>query len=433
MKKALLPLFLVSLLFTSCLKDGLNDFEALKHPLAINGTVSPTLGVPVAQGSATIFDMLHMVQISHSSMEVNENGILTIAYDTTNTWHIDVNNSKRSRKSTPKSNDIVHIWQKSIDGHVAVDLFKNIQGLDNAELEVENLMLNVQAYIKAQANQTTEHALDSFHVHVYYDSLFIDVLGKDNSHTIIPLNDSVPIDSLIHGQNITLFDNYDISSTINHRPVEIRYGARMNIAFEAEFFSSGITESDFVVDSLGINSVDITADIKVRFPMTAYINNLDYETDIDFAPSFSFRNLTIDSSMLWLKCDNSIPLSLLLRAQLVDSNNVILCDLLDPALTEVAGADVTYNSAINMYVSSNPKETLVSIPVTESVFNALLRTKKIRLKATLNTSATNNTTQNRVAIQASDRLQLLLTAKVKPSYDLNINLNGGDSEEGGEK
>ena len=350
MKKTLLPILLVSLLFTSCLKDGFNDFEALKHPLAISGTVSPTLGVPVAQGSATIFDMLKMVQISHASMEVNENGILTIAYDTSNTWHIDVNNSKRPRKSSsPKSGEVVHIWQKTIDGHVSVDLFKNIQGLENAELEVENLMLNVNAYIKAQANQTTEHALDSFHVQVYYDSLYIDVIGKDNTHTVIPLNDSVPIDSLIIGQNIKLFDNYDISSTINHRPVEIRYGARMNIAFEAEFFSSGISESDFVVDSLGINSVDINADIKVRFPMTAYINNLDYETDIDFAPSFSFRNLTIDSSMLMLKCDNSIPLSLLLRAQLVDSNDVVLCDLLDPIMTEVEGADVTYNSSINMY------------------------------------------------------------------------------------
>ncbi len=435
MKKTLLPILLVSLLFTSCLKDGFNDFEALKHPLAISGTVSPTLGVPVAQGSATIFDMLKMVQISHASMEVNENGILTIAYDTSNTWHIDVNNSKRPRKSSsPKSGEVVHIWQKTIDGHVSVDLFKNIQGLENAELEVENLMLNVNAYIKAQANQTTEHALDSFHVQVYYDSLYIDVIGKDNTHTVIPLNDSVPIDSLIIGQNIKLFDDYDISSTINHRPVEIRYGARMNIAFEAEFFSSGISESDFVVDSLGINSVDINADIKVRFPMTAYINNLDYETDIDFAPSFSFRNLTIDSSMLMLKCDNSIPLSLLLRAQLVDSNDVVLCDLLDPIMTEVEGADVTYNSSINMYVSTNPKETLVRIPVTASVYNALLKTQKIRLKATLNTSATNNTTQNRVAIQASDKLKLLLTAKIKPSYELDINLENNDNdEEGGEK
>ena len=61
MKKTLLPILLVSLLFTSCLKDGFNDFEALKHPLAISGTVSPTLGVPVAQGSATILDMLKMV------------------------------------------------------------------------------------------------------------------------------------------------------------------------------------------------------------------------------------------------------------------------------------------------------------------------------------------------------------------------------------
>lgn len=425
-RKAFMVVF-VSLLMTSCLKDGFNDFEALKHPMSFQGIVNPSLAVPVASGSATIYDILNMVQVSYAKMEVNDQGVITLSYDTSASWHIPFNNSKPGY-SAPKNSNIVHVVTNQINGSVAIDIFDNIEFLDNAQLEVDSLKVNLNAFITAQANENTLQAIETYHVHVYYDSLYLSVIGKDNlPYNIVVINDSIPIDSLIHGQNIKLFDNTDISDAINRRPKEIKYGARMNIAFEAAFFASNITENDFIADSIGVTSVDIDADVKVEFPISAYINNLSYQTDINFEPSFHLGDLVIDSSYLFLTLDNGIPLSLDVNAKFINEAG----DSTEILNTTVGGAPVTNTAP---YVSNGKTTTLDTIVVTKEVFDALLETKKIRVKAGLNT--TDNDLQKRVSIKADDKLEIKLSALLRPSYNMNFDLgNGqeGDNQEGGSK
>ena len=245
--------------------------------------------------------------------------------------------------------------------------------------------------------------------------------------------DSIPIENLIAGQYITLFNNTDISAAINHRPKEIHYGARMNIAFEAAFFASTISENDFVADSIGVTAIDMNGDIKVRFPVSAYIDNLRYQTDINFEPSFRLDDLIIDSSMIYLDCQNGIPMSLLVSAQFVDANDVVMCDILNPTVTVVEGAEVALNPATNLYTATTPKQTLVQVPITKPVFEALLNTKKIRLMAGLNTSPTGDPVRNRVSIQGNDKLNLRVWAKLKPEYTLDIDLGGNGSSEESQK
>lgn len=434
MKKTAFLFVLASLMMTSCLKDGFNDFEALQHGMAINGTVSPTLGVPIGIGSATIYDMLKMVQISSASMEVDDRGIITIAYDTVASWHLDLESEKGSRA---KDADIVHIARNQISGSVAIDLFDNLHILDDAAIEVDSLLVYVKTYVKAEANSNAMQAMQDYHVHVYYDQLNLSVVGQDN--VVYPVYpdattsaDSISIDQLIAGQYVTIFNNTDISNAINKRPKELRYSARMNIAFEAAFFSATMSENEFVADSIGVKSVDIDGDIKVRFPVSAYLNDLSYQTDINFTPSFHLDDLVIDSSMLYMECQNGIPMSLLIRAQFVDGNDQVLCDILDPVQTEVAGADVELNPTTNLYTSVGAKQTLIQIPITKEVFDNLLETKKIRINVKLNTTPTGNPDRKRVSIQADDKLQLRVWAKLRPNYELNYEI-GGNNEEGGEQ
>lgn len=430
-KKLFLFCVLASLLSTSCLKDGFNDFEALQHPMAFHGTVNPTLGVPIGSGSATIYDMLRMVQISSATMEVNNNGIITIVYDTTSPFHIDMENSKfRSRNSGRKDPSIVHVARNTIEGSVNVDLFNNIHELDSANIEVDSLKVYLNAFVQAQADNDALAAMDSFHVHVYYDQLRIDVVGQNGQLVnVLALPDSIPIDSLIVGQNLVLFNDNDISDAINTRPREIKYSARMNIAFEAAFFANAnISENQFVADSIGIKSVDINAHLKVSFPISAYINNLHYSTDIEFSPSYHLNDLVIDSSMIYFDCFNGIPLSFDIQAQFVDANNNVLCDIFNPAVAQVAGADVALDPTSNLYTAINQKQTQIQIPVTQTVFNALLNTAKIRVNAALNTSETNNTLRKRVSIQATDKLDLRVWAKLKPLYNLDIEIGGSSSD-----
>ncbi|MBP5190468.1 MAG: hypothetical protein J6031_06095 [Bacteroidales bacterium] len=438
MKKTAFLFVLGSLLMTSCLKDGFKDFEALQHGMTISGTVSPVLGVPIGEGSATIYDMLKMVQISYATMEVDSRGIITLAYDTNMQWHVDLQDGKGSGPN-PKDNEIVYVSRNSISGNVAIDLFNNMQILNEADIEVDSLLVYLRTYIKAQANPNTLQAMETYHVHVYYDQLTISVVGQDNVvYPVYPApgtaSDSIPIDNLVAGEYITIFNNTDISSAINKRPKEIQYSARMNIAFEAAFFATaGISENQFVADSIGMQSVDIDGDIKVKFPVSAYLNNLNYQTDISFTPSFHLNDLVVDSSMLYLDCQNGLPLSLLIRAQFVDENDQVLCDILNPVQTEVTGADVALNPETNLYTATTPKQTLIEIPVTRDVFEDLLETRKIRISAEMSTSPTNDPVRNRVSIQATDRLQLRVWAKLRPTYNLNFELGSNGNEEGGEK
>ena len=417
MKRLPLLIILASLMMTSCLKDGLHDFDALKNPISVEGTVNPTLGVPIAYGSLSLFDVINMIQQTVADLEVDDNGIISIVYDTTQHWNVPFESGKGS--GLMNSSDIVHVARKEIKGVVAIDLFNQISELDNAEMEVDSLKVNLNAFIKADAHDSTLQRMNEYHVHVYYASLFLDVKGKDNSHKIFYIGDSITIDSLIQGQNIVLFDNTDISDAINKRPVEITYGARMNIAFEAAFFGTGLSEDDFVSDSLGVNAVDIDANIKVSFPISTYINNLGYETDISFSSSFDPQELSIDSSALYIECDNSIPLALQLRCQLKDESDIVLGDLLNPIVTTLA--------------APGSKKTTIEIPVTRDIFDKLQKTKKIHLNAMLNTADLNPPARVKVAVRATDKLDLRIYAKVQPSYNFSFNLTGGNTEEGGSK
>ena len=430
MRKPLFFIVLAGLLASSCLKDGLNDFDALKHPISISGTVNPTLGVPIGSGQMTIHDILNMVQESESYVEVSEEGILSIVYDTTASWSIDLDDSKATpRKGAKDSTDVVYTARKPITGNVSFDLFENIKELENAEMEVDSLKLDILTYIKATEKPGCKEMMDSLHVHVYYDSLCIIVTGKDNRHWSTQLPNVVPIDSLLEGQYIRLFNNEDISGAINIQPMRIDYCARMNVAFEAAFFAAaGMNENQFVADVIGIEHVDIDADIKVDFPVSAYINNFSYETDIEFVPSFSLGDLKIDSSMIFLDCENGIPLSLSLRAQLIDSTGTPLCDLLTPATTELTGSVVGLDPVTNLYVTQTPSNTLIQIPITKSVFDNLLNTHGIRLTAGLNTSNTGDPIHKRVTIKDDNYLKVRLWAKIKPSYSLDMDM--GESNQG---
>lgn len=436
MKKTLFLLVLSSLLMTSCLKDGFDDFNALGHGFSFNGTINPTLGVPIGEGSANVYDMLNMVQLSTAELEVSDEGIITITYDTT--AHFQINMNKKGARNGG-SKDVVYVSHNEINGSVAIDLFDNISLLDTSNIEVDSLLVFLQAHLKATAEDSahTMQAMNTYHVRIYYDQVILNVVGQDNSVTNVLTmytapGDSLAIDNILAGEDIILFNNNDISGAINKRPKELRYSARMNIAFEAAFFaSSGMTENQFVADSIGVQLVDVDAHLKARFPISAYIDNLQFETDIDFSPSFRLDELTIDSSMIYLSCRNGIPLNLDVRAQLLDDNDNVMCELLDPAQTTVAGADVQLDPVTNLYVSTGPKETLVRIPVTEQVFNAILNTSKIRLMAGISTSDTGNPLRNRVSIKKDDIIAFKVWAKLKPSY--NLNLNFGESEDNGQK
>lgn len=432
MKKPLFITIMACLMLSSCEKI-VGDLDFLNHDIAVQGTINPTLGVPIAHGSVSVYDILQMVQVTVAKVEIGDDGIINIIYDTAQTFTVNLDESKGRRYgSATKSDsvDYVHISRNSIQGMIKIDIFDNIDSsLNGASIEIDHLYVNMGAYVKAEANPDALALMDTFHVDVYYDSLYIIAIGKDGSSETINLPNVVPIDSLIQGQHIQLFDKEDISQVINKRPVEIMYGVRMNIAFEAEFFATGLSENQFVSDSIGVHSVNIDADVKVEFPFSTYINDLSYKTDLEFSPNIDLKEFTIDSSMIILDCNNGLPLTLGMSAKLIDSTGTELCELIDPSPTILAGAPVK-DDGNGHFVSNGKTNSKIMIPVTASIFDKLQKTKGIRLDATLNTTSTGSTANKNVAVRATDMLDINITAKAKPLYNLDIDLNGGNNDNG---
>lgn len=432
MKKPFLIAVLACMMFSSCEKI-VGDLDFLQHDLAVQGVINPTLGVPVAHGSISVYDLLQMVQVTAAKVEIGNDGIITITYDTAQKFRVNLDESKGRRyRAGAKSDSVeyVHISRNSIQGSVNIDIFDNIDSsLHGASIEVDNLYVSIGSSVKADANTDALQLMELYHVDVYYDSLYLIAIGKDNSTDTIKLPNVVPIDSLIQGQYIQLFDKTDISHVINKRPKQIIYSVRMNIAFEAEFFATGISESQFVSDSIGVHAVDINADVKVEFPFSSYIKDLSYKTDLQFAPNIDLKELTIDSSMIILDCNNGLPLTLGLSAKLIDSLGNELCELVDPSPAILAGAPVIKDGT-GHFVSNGKANSKITIPVTADIFKKLQKTKGIRLDATLNTTSTGNTANKNVAIRSTDMLDINVTAKAKPLYNLNIDLTGNNNNNG---
>ena len=55
-----------------------------------------------------------------------------------------------------------------------------------------------------------------------------------------------------------------------------------------------------------------------------------------------------------------------------------------------------------------------------------MKAKKIRIGAILNTTPTGSTINKNVAIKSTDMLDIIVTAKIKPSYPLSFGNNNND-------
>lgn len=445
MKKRFFATIAACLLLASCEKV-VGDLEMFNHDFELQGTISPTLGVPIAHGSVSVYDLINMVQVTEANIEVGDNGIVTIVYDTNSFNTIDFEGTKHNRKPSKRGakgtvyHNYVDTTHNSIMGSIPIDVFDNIDStLNGASIEIDNLFVNAGTYVKAQARPDALSMMDTFHVAVYYDSIFISAIAKDGREERINLPHVIPIDSLIVGEYVKLLDNEDISEVINMRPVEIRYGARMNILFEAKFYEEDLSAREFVSDSIGIHAVDLTSDLKIEFPLATYIKDLSYKTDLKLNTSLDFKDLTIDSSMLFLICDNSLPLALDIKATLlsidsISNDTVELSSLLDPTAATLASAPVGLDTT-GHYSSTGKNHSEIRIPITEKVYNDLLKSNAIRINATLNTSSTGSTANKNVAIKSKDMLNIIVTAKIKPQYPFTYEFenNNGDNNSNDKK
>lgn len=445
MKKSIFFALIACLMATSCEKI-LGDIDFLKQDMAIQGTVSPTLGAPIAHGSISLNDLINMVQVTEAKIEVDENDYVTIVYDDTSSNTVNFESKRkhgRSFKGNRKSDGDSDTSTSRFNGSLPIDIFNNIDSsLNGANVSIGSLYVDLGTFLHANTQQdasTTLDLMDSFYVYAYLDSIYLTAIDKHgNTNTLFFDSVMIPADSLVLGHHFNLLKQADIKEFINMRPVEIEYGANINIVFTSEFWAKdSLDAADFVFDSIGINSIDILADIKANFPVATQIQGLTYNQNLTFAPSFDLKDLTIDSSEIVLTFNNGLPLELGITATLIDSTDYGGIDSLDLVTNAtLRGAPVVLDGN-NRYVSSGKNPSTIKIPVTKKIFDFLIRTNAIRLSAMLSTTSTGDATNPTVTVKSSDVLDVYVTAKLKPSYPLDIDVSGNsndnNNEEGGEE
>lgn len=430
-KKILFATILLSVLglTTSCIKE--NDFDALKHPIYIQGTFNPNLGLPIGSASLTIQDMLGMFKQTEAWVEINPTtSLVTVHYDTIIHENFPFDNGSKplNKKHIGKGgSDVAAISEKTLSGELTIDLFDNVRELSH--LNIRNLQVSLLSFVKANTTEATEQAILDYGVEVYFDSVHLKAFGKAGNMDITPQDTLIKVSELLRGDTVVLFDKEDISNLVNIQPKYVQYAYRMRIVVPQSVFANIENVNSFMNDTMKIESMDVDASLDVNFPLSVSVDTLSYNVDLDLnLDSVDLKDLKVDSSSLILEFVNGLPVGLEVGAQFKDKNTGTTFDLFDQAKVNLASGIVSPNAAMTgTSTVSQPTSTTVRIPLTNDKLQAFLHAEKLSISSTVSTADYQNGTV--VSVQGTDALQVRLYAQIQPNLTVNIPIIGNGSND----
>ena len=425
--KITLALLFVSIvpLATSCLKDGLKDFEGLRHPMQITGSFNPELGLPIGQASMNFADILGMFDAMGGIVDLDPNtGSAVLRYDTTFHITVDIESSNNNTKGRRGSKSSV-VYRQDCSGYIDFDMFSNLDMLP-ANYRLEQVYMTLTTDILAHGTPRTQDLLANYDVLAYVDNLVIRAVNSTTGQYYeIPIQyDSIAVNNLMTGDHMLVVDSVEASQFLNIHPDRISYSARFNLDFGTRFWASDITE--FINDSLGISTIDLDNNIRIYSPLTIYFENAVYGSDIALNNDENsiINQLQVDSSYLVFEFVNGMPLQLDIEATLRDEGDNVLSTLISNAMGKLHAANIAYNSNTNSYTASAPTTSIIQVPITNDRLRALATAKNIHLETSLSTAPdqTGNVNQPAVSILDTDELSVRIYAMIHPNLTITLPL-----------
>ena len=414
-----------SLLMASCLKDGKNDFAGLHAPLHLVGDFDPNIGLPVGGADVSLGDLLGMFGNFNGWVELDQNEVVTIVYDTSIDFHVNVASAK----------DTAHLMQKTFVGDLDIDLFNNLEGLPNEEnLKMDDIIMTLGASLSfsTENRQHLMELMEHYGVQATVDQVAVKAVSSNGLEFDIPVlvGQEVTTANLVDGQYLRIFENYDVSNIINTRPVAVKYAFRLTLAVGTQMFN--IDPTQFMIDSLMVDAFDVHTDANLRFPMNLFVNGLQYDVNMGFAPTLNLDTIPLDSSSLILEFNNRLPVEMNVGFTLMDSNDHELISLFEHGVETIAGADIAYNPVIGSFTATKSANSRIVIPVTKERIDALKRAKSIRMHTSASTSPDNvdHTPKPVVAIKGTDHLGVRIYMQLHPNLSIDIPLSGNGGRSG---
>lgn len=423
-KTFFLTIVLVCAALASCLRS--DDLEILRHPIHVTGSLNPQYGIPVATGEMNINDILSHLSAEYQGLLVEDEEVVTIAYETMMSDTIyafsQIPDVAPMPRNTTKDGSMWFSKDTVITDTIDIDFFNDVEF--SGQLNIEHIWLDLAVTAYGQCPESVRP-----YVKASFDNLVVSYDDHNGVHKPFNAVSVNPIEITDINEGFSHeFQQVDVADMANDMPRRIYTSYRMRFSVSSEFIASAISSMYFgeILDSLRMSKLIYAADMAVTIPMSVQFDNLNYSYDLDLGDGLSSVNLDsiansiaegisvdIDTSILRLALDNGIPMEFTLGATLVDGNGNNLLEVFNNR-TIASAATVPDPQDNNRFMAGESVRTVVEKKLTADELALLDDAKSLHLTLRIDT-------QNKhVTIRRSDFLKIKAYLQVRPTVDIDI-------------
>lgn len=424
---------MATVMLASCIRN--DEWELLRHPVHVQGTLDPNFGTPIAYGQVTINDVLHMFSGAYTGILDPEDEVLTINFEAEGSDSIVARSLMEkavATKGTFMSKDT------TISYNINITLFDNVtlQEIVNGNISINHLWLDFAVDVHGECLEEVRDSVARY-VHAVFDSLVINYTDHNGTEHTFPSLDlePIPFDSVLTTKHIQ-FDSVDLADIVNSMPSNVKVSYRFRFALDDALFALDLADTHFnqLLDEIKMTKIRYAAKMKVAFPFEINIGALPYSFDVDLGEGLSRIDLDnlldsigegvdidIKDSYLTLGFTNGIPMRLGIAGTMIDANDMpigtpLFMDTIKSAGTAPSPDDIGTNIAVN------DSTTRVVIAMNRQRLQQLRNAKKIRFDMLMATGNKN------VTIRRSDYLKIKVYLRLHPSAEIDIPIYGEEEE-----
>lgn len=412
----------------SCLRD--DDLEVFRHPIHIQGEVSPNYAIPLASGQMSFNDMLSNLSADYTGYLEEGNDVLTIKWDGVYGDTIyPLNGFTPSIKVRPQTKDEPVLYYKDtiITQSIPIPLFDNadLEELTNSSMALHELWVNLTVAAKGEPAMIAEH------VSATYSDLVVTYIDRDGiTRQFDPLTsvNEVEVDNLTHGL-FQQYDSIDIAPIINSytRQVDISFRLKVKVLSSVIYYDWERYSFREMLDSIQMTRLMYSIGTQVRVPFDLSVGNFSYTYNLDLGNQASGLNfdsiisqihdslhVDIDSLKLMLDFYNHIPVDLTVGAWLLDEDGNTLTALFDNRTIRSGRLCAMQPPYTGSYMANDTTHTPIPVLLTDSDVDNLNRSRTLRLKVALSSH------DQFVVIQRDDYLRIKASLQAATTARFNI-------------
>ena len=408
----------------SCIRS--EEWELLRHPVHVQGTLDPNFGTPIAYGEVTINDVLHMFNGDYTGLLDPEDDVLTINFEGEGSDSI-LASSLISKQGGQKG--VFMASDTTISYGVDITLFDNVtlQEILDGNISINHLWLDFAVDIHGDCPDTVREDVSRY-VHAVFDSLVVNYTDHNGvEHTFPGLSmEPIPFDSVLVNKHLQ-YDSIDLSEIVNSMPRHVKVSFRFRFALDDYLFSEDLADSYFsqTLDSIKMTKIYYDAKIKVAFPFEVSIGALPYSFDVDLGDGLSQVDfdaffdsigegveMDLKDSYLTLGFTNGIPLTLGLGGTLLDANDMPLMALFADTIASARTAPSPDDATAQVAVEGTRSQ--VTVAMNKQRLQLLRDARKIRFDMLMTTG------KKHVIVRRSDYLKIKVYLKLHPAAEIDI-------------